>query len=55
MKDNRDALNFGTMNVPRLFVKLFSPALMGLFSLPFSIWRMASSWARELAVMPWLR
>lgn len=30
MKDNRDALNFGTMNVPRLFVKLFIPTLMGL-------------------------
>lgn len=30
MKDNRDALDFGTMNVPRLFVKLFVPTLMGL-------------------------
>ena len=30
MKDNRDALDFGTMNVPRLFVKLFIPTLMGL-------------------------
>lgn len=30
MKDNREALNFGTMNVPRLFVKLFIPTLMGL-------------------------
>ena len=30
MKDNRDALDFGTMNVPRLFVKLFAPTLMGL-------------------------
>lgn len=30
MKDNRDALDFGTMNVPRLFAKLFVPTLMGL-------------------------
>lgn len=30
MKDNRDALDFGTMNIPRLFVKLFVPTLMGL-------------------------
>ena len=30
MNDNRDALDFGTMNVPRLFVKLFVPTLMGL-------------------------
>ena len=30
MKDNRDALDFGTMNVPCLFVKLFIPTLMGL-------------------------
>lgn len=30
MKDNRDALDFGTMNVPRLFIKLFVPTLMGL-------------------------
>ena len=30
MKDNRDALDFGTMSVPRLFVKLFVPTLMGL-------------------------
>ena len=30
MKDSRDALDFGTMNVPRLFVKLFVPTLMGL-------------------------
>lgn len=30
MKDNRDALDFGTMNVPRLFVKLFVPTLMGM-------------------------
>ena len=30
MKDNRDALDFGTMDVPRLFVKLFVPTLMGL-------------------------
>ena len=30
MKDNRDALDFGTMNVLRLFVKLFIPTLMGL-------------------------
>ena len=30
MTDNRDALDFGTMNVPRLFVKLFVPTLMGL-------------------------
>lgn len=30
MKDQRDALDFGTMNVPRLFVKLFVPTLMGL-------------------------
>ena len=30
MKDNREALDFGTMNVPRLFVKLFIPTLMGL-------------------------
>ena len=30
MNDNRDALDFGTMNVPRLFIKLFVPTLMGL-------------------------
>lgn len=30
MNDNRDALDFGTMNVPRLFIKLFIPTLMGL-------------------------
>lgn len=30
MKGNRDALDFGTMNIPRLFVKLFVPTLMGL-------------------------
>lgn len=30
MNDNRDALDFGTMNIPHLFVKLFVPTLMGL-------------------------
>lgn len=30
MNDNRDALDFGTMNIPQLFVKLFVPTLMGL-------------------------
>lgn len=30
MNDNRDALDFGAMNVPRLFMKLFVPTLMGL-------------------------
>lgn len=30
MNDNRDALDFGTMNVPQLFIKLFVPTLMGL-------------------------
>lgn len=30
MKDNRDALDFGTMDIPHLFVKLFIPTLMGL-------------------------
>lgn len=30
MSDNRDSLDFGKMNIPRLFVKLFVPTLMGL-------------------------
>ncbi len=29
-KSNRDSLDFGKMNIPRLFVKLFVPTLMGL-------------------------
>lgn len=32
MKDNRDALNYGEMRVPRLFRKLFFPTLLGLIS-----------------------
>lgn len=30
MKDTRDSLDFGKMNIPRLFVKLFVPTLFGL-------------------------
>ncbi len=32
MKDNRDALNYGEMRIPRLFRKLFFPTLLGLLS-----------------------
>lgn len=32
MKDNRDALDYGEMRVPRLFRKLFIPTLLGLVS-----------------------
>lgn len=32
MKDNRDALDYGEMRVPRLFRKLFFPTLLGLVS-----------------------
>lgn len=32
MKDNRDALDYGEMRVPRLFRKLFFPTLLGLIS-----------------------
>lgn len=28
--DNRDNIDFGKMNIPRLFVKLFVPTLLGL-------------------------
>lgn len=35
---NRDAIDFGKMNIPRLFVKLFIPTLLGLlFSACFNI------------------
>ena len=36
MKDSRDALDFGTMNVPRLFVKLFVPTLIVAYMAVFS-------------------
>lgn len=32
MRDNRDALDYGEMRVPRLFRKLFFPTLLGLIS-----------------------
>lgn len=32
MRDNRDALDYGEMRVPRLFTKLFFPTLLGLIS-----------------------
>lgn len=32
MKDNRDALDYGEMRIPRLFRKLFFPTLLGLVS-----------------------
>lgn len=32
MRDNRDALDYGEMRVPRLFGKLFFPTLLGLIS-----------------------
>lgn len=36
--DNRDSIDFGKMNIPRLFVKLFVPTLLGLvFNAMFTI------------------
>ncbi len=32
MNDNRDSIDFGTMNIPSLFVRLFIPTLLGLLS-----------------------
>lgn len=32
MKDNRDAIDYGTLNIPKLFGKLFFPTLVGLLS-----------------------